>query len=95
MARGVYKRKKVKDVKPSEPEFETKVPEPKPSGDSEPPPMDARVAESRKALTQPLGPDQKFFESPEGYVMVGEAEKDHIWCRHANGGKGAWINPRR
>lgn len=54
-----------------------------------------RIAESRQALLQPAPIGTKFFESPEGYVMVGEADKSHIWCKQANGGQGGWINPRR
>ena len=54
-----------------------------------------KVAESRKALAQPLAEGQAFFESPEGYIMIGEKEKDHVWCRDMNNGKGGWINPRR
>lgn len=54
-----------------------------------------RIAESRKALETPLEPGQAFFESPEGFIQVGEADAPHVWCRHANGGKGMWINPYR
>lgn len=54
-----------------------------------------RVTESRKSLDQPLSPGQKYFESPEGFIVIGDAEKDHAWCRQSNNGKGAWINPRR
>lgn len=54
-----------------------------------------RIAESRKALLQPLAADQRFFESPEGEIIVGEADKTHIWSRHMNNGKGGWVNPRR
>lgn len=43
----------------------------------------------------PLEPGQAYFESPEGFVMVGDADKPHIWCRAANGGKGMYINPKR
>lgn len=55
----------------------------------------ARINESRKALEHPLAPGTKFFESPEGYIIVGDASKDQVWCRHANNGKGMNINPRR
>lgn len=54
-----------------------------------------RIAESRKAIDQPLPAGQKLFESPEGYVMTGEADKGHIYCRFTNRGEGGWINPRR
>lgn len=54
-----------------------------------------RIAESRKSLDTVLLPSQKFFESPEGYIVIGEADKGSIWCRQANRGKGMEINPRR
>lgn len=54
-----------------------------------------RIAESRKALEHPLAPGQKFFESPDGEIIVGDAEKTHVWSRHMNHGKGGFINPMR
>lgn len=54
-----------------------------------------RIAESRTSLEQPLAPGQKYFESPEGHIVIGEADKGHVWCRQSNNGKGAWINPKR
>lgn len=55
----------------------------------------AHIAESRKALLHPLEPGQKFFESPDGEIIVGEADKGHVWSRRMNNGKGGWINERR
>jgi hypothetical protein len=54
-----------------------------------------RIADSRKALKHPLDPGQKFFEAPDGTIMVGEANKNHMWWRAGNGGHGMHINPRR
>jgi hypothetical protein len=54
-----------------------------------------RIAESRKALNYPLSPGQKFFETPDGEIIVGEADKTSVWSRRMNGGKGGWVNPRR
>lgn len=42
-----------------------------------------------------LPPGQKYFEAPDGTLLVGEADKQQLWCRSLNGGKGGWINPRR
>lgn len=53
------------------------------------------INESRKALDNPLPAGQQFFESPEGYIILAEEGKPHVFCRQANGGKGMWINPRR
>lgn len=68
---------------------EASLREPKPQTEAE------AVAESRKSLNEPLAPGQKFFESPEGYIEVGNVEDETIWCQRANGGKGLRINPRR
>ncbi|MEK7093210.1 MAG: hypothetical protein AAB927_01880 [Patescibacteria group bacterium] len=53
------------------------------------------IAESRTALKHPLSPGTKFFESPEGYIVVAEEDRPQVWCRQANKGKGMNINPRR
>lgn len=53
------------------------------------------IAESRKALDQPLAPGQQFFESPDGEIIIGEADKTHIWSRRMNNGRGGFVNPRR
>jgi hypothetical protein len=92
------------EAKAAAPVAEVKAPEVKaaePEVKAAPAPVTAqsimaqRVAESREALKHPLGPGLKFFESPEGFIMVGEADKDTLFCRHSNKGKGAYINPRR
>jgi flagellar biosynthesis GTPase FlhF len=57
--------------------------------------MAEQVAESRKALKQPLAPGMAFYESPEGFVVVGEASRGTVWCHQANHGKGMKINPMR
>ena len=54
-----------------------------------------RIADSRKALEHPLDPGQKFFEAPDGTIMVGESDNNHMWWRAGNGGQGMFINPRR
>lgn len=46
-------------------------------------------------VLEPLGSGQKYFEAPDGTIMIGEADKDRLWYRKGNGGKGMWINPRR
>jgi len=53
------------------------------------------INESRKALNYPLPAGQKFFESPDGEIIVGEASKDQVWSRRMNKGHGGWVNPRR
>jgi hypothetical protein len=54
-----------------------------------------KIAESRESLKQVLPSGQKFFESPEGFIVIGEADRTSVWCRAANHGKGLEINPRR
>lgn len=58
-------------------------------------PAESRIAESRKALGQPLAAGQAFFEAPDGFVVVAEADRPHVLYRQGNEGKGMWINPRR
>lgn len=48
-----------------------------------------------ETVLEPLGPHQAYFESPEGEIITGDANKDQIWSRKTNGGKGGWINKRR
>ena len=55
----------------------------------------ARIAESRKVLGQPLAKHQRLFEAPDGTIIVGDADKDQVWFGRLNGGKGGWINPHR
>lgn len=54
-----------------------------------------RIKESREVLKHPPEAGTRYFESPEGYIMVGKHDADHVFCRHANGGKGMMIQPRR
>lgn len=54
-----------------------------------------RIAESRKALNEPLQPGMAIFEAPDGMVIVAEAKHQHVWYREGNHGKGMFINPRR
>jgi hypothetical protein len=56
---------------------------------------DEKVLESRKVLFMKLDPSQCFYESPEGYIVIGEKGRGRVWCRQANSGKGQWINPMR
>lgn len=69
------------------------ITEPEPIRFKENPPQSDvdRIAESRKALSQVLPPGQKFFETPDGEIIIGEESKNEVWSRRLN----AWINPRR
>jgi hypothetical protein len=55
----------------------------------------SRIAESREALKHPLPFGNKFFESPEGYIVIAESDRADVWCRYANKGKGMKIQPMR
>ncbi|MBK8871869.1 MAG: hypothetical protein IPN19_12775 [Elusimicrobia bacterium] len=48
-----------------------------------------------KPKLEPLGPGQKYFESPDGVILIGEETSPSLWYRAGNGGKGMWINPKR
>ena len=58
-------------------------------------PEHQRIAESRKALEYPLDAGQQFFEAPDGFIIVAEADRQHVMYRQGNGGKGMMINQRR
>jgi len=53
------------------------------------------IQESRKSLVEKLDQSQSFFESPEGYIIIGGKDQSRIWCGKANHGKGCWINRMR
>lgn len=53
------------------------------------------IANSRESLNHPLDAGQAFFESPSGYIIVAQADRDRVWCQKENKGKGMWINPKR
>lgn len=48
-----------------------------------------------KPKLEPLGPGQRYFEAPDGTVLIGEDTNPHMWYRAGNNGKGMWINPKR
>lgn len=58
-------------------------------------PDEQRIKESRSALLQPLPAGQNFFETPDGEIIIGEADREQVWSRRMNGGRGGWVNPRR
>lgn len=43
----------------------------------------------------PLPAGQKYFEAPDGHVIVGEADRGQVIDRRLNKGRGGWINPMR
>ena len=48
-----------------------------------------------KPKLEPLGPGQKYFEAPDGTILIGEADMPRLWYRAGNEGKGMYINPKR
>lgn len=53
------------------------------------------ILNSREALKHPLAAGQGYFESPEGFIIVAQSDRDRVWCQKAAGGKGMFINPKR
>lgn len=87
---------KTKNAPPVE-SAEEKKPEP-PAAPKKQKPLteeQVRIADSRKSLESPLAEGMAFFESPEGYIIVAESTRPHVWCGKANDGKGMFINPKR
>lgn len=58
-------------------------------------PKEIAIEESRKALNFPPPPGQKFFEAPDGFVILAEDTKTHVLYRAGNDGQGMIINPMR
>lgn len=56
--------------------------------------LDPAATVQQKKLAE-LPPTQRYFEAPDGTLIIGEADKQQIWYRGMNNGKGGWINPRR
>lgn len=81
------------------PEAEESVPEiVKPAVEAEKSvltPLGEAIRESREALKHSCPAGMKFFESPEGFIVLAEAGQTHVWCKKANNGKGMFINPMR
>lgn len=76
------------------PKAEEKKESPKASNRPDPS-IEERIKNSKENLKVVLSPDQKFFESPDGEIIVGEAKSDRIWSRTMHKGKGGWANPMR
>lgn len=53
------------------------------------------VKETKEVKLEPLGPGQRYFEASDGTILIGEADKNQLWYRNGDGGKGCWINPKR
>jgi hypothetical protein len=49
----------------------------------------------KKQVVDVLQPGQKYFETPEGDIIIGESDKQQIWVRSMNKGQGGWANPKR
>lgn len=49
------------------------------------------VEEKAKQKLDPLAPGQKYFEAPDGAILIGDANKDKLFYRKL----GIYINPKR
>jgi hypothetical protein len=58
-------------------------------------PIEAKEKAQTKPVLEPLQPGQKYFEAPDGDIIIGEDTKSQIWHRKLNGGRGGWVNPKR
>jgi hypothetical protein len=45
----------------------------------------------KERVLEPLQPGFKYFEAPDGTIIVGEADKQQVFYRAGN----CWINPKR
>lgn len=53
------------------------------------------VVETPNPVVEKLPVGQKYFEAPDGTLIVGDADKQQVWYRKLNNGQGGWINPKR
>lgn len=58
-------------------------------------PIETKKAEEKKPVLDVLQPGQKYFEAPDGEIIIGEESKSQIWHRKLNNGRGGWVNPKR
>jgi len=43
----------------------------------------------------PLQAGQKYFQAPDGTIVIGSKDVNEVWYRKGNNGKGCWVNPYR
>lgn len=58
-------------------------------------PEQQRIRESREVLKHPLPSGMAFFEAPDGFIIMAEADQPDVLYRQGNNGKGMRINPMR
>lgn len=56
--------------------------------------LSQRIKESREILKHPVPEGMVVFEAPDGFCMLGEADKPHMRYKTEDG-KSMLINPRR
>jgi hypothetical protein len=59
---------------------------------------EADIKTEKVAVKQELAPlpaGLKYFESPEGFTRVGDADKKRLWIPEMNKGRGGWANSQR
>jgi hypothetical protein len=52
---------------------------------------DETKKKEKERVLEPLQPGFKYFEAPDGTVIIGEADKQQVFYRAGN----CWINPKR
>ncbi len=55
----------------------------------------SEVVPKAEPKLEPLQPGQKYFETPDGEIIIGESTKQQIWVRRLNNNAGGWVNPKR
>lgn len=82
---------KKKEKKPEKPMEPTKTETATPSAKTISQPAQKDTVDGAGKKLEPLGDGQRYFEAPDGTVLIGDANKDRIWYRPGN----CWINPKR
>ncbi len=64
---------------------------PKAEVSDSPDPRPAAPKAAEKPKLDPLGPDQQYFEAPNGDIIIGSKDQQRAFHRAS----GTWINPKR
>lgn len=56
--------------------------------------VDAPTVKEPKKL-EPLSEGQKYFEAPNGEIVIGDADREHVLWYDKSTGERVLINPRR
>ena len=54
-------------------------------------PVEQTESKVNKVVIDEIGPNERYFEAPDGHIMKGSADADRVFYKK----EGIWINPKR